>query len=90
MARARADFALGSFGLRRGSGAALAGFFVVFGVWVLANASTGAAANDVATAIETAIDNAVRTAMPWITFSDENISVFISVLFWTGERVTPV
>jgi hypothetical protein len=56
----------------------------------MANASTGAAANDVATTTDTAIDRAVRTAAPWITFNDENISVFISVLFWTGGRVTPV
>jgi hypothetical protein len=68
----------------------LAGFLVDFEVVVLAKASTGAVAKDVASATDTATDSAVRTATPWITLSDENISVFISVLFWTGERVSPV
>jgi hypothetical protein len=42
------------------------------------------AAKDVATAIDTATDIAVRSATPCITFSGENISVFISVLFWAA------
>jgi hypothetical protein len=59
-------------------------------VEVFAKASPGMAAKDVATAIDTATDIAVRSATPCITFSGENISVFISVLFWGGERVPQV
>ncbi|WP_232477974.1 hypothetical protein [Caballeronia calidae] len=68
---------------------ALAGFFAVLvAVAVFARASAGAAAKDVATAMETARDNAERIATPCTTFNDENISVFISVLLG-GWRVPP-
>jgi hypothetical protein len=61
-----------------------------FDVAVFAKASPGAAAKDVATAIDTATDIAVRSATPCIIFSDENISVFISVVFWGGESTASV
>jgi hypothetical protein len=55
---------------------------------VLAKASPGIAAKEVATATDTATDITVRSATPCITFSGENISVFISVLFWKRREST--
>ena len=79
------------FATRAGFSACAVDFFAVLvAVAVFARASAGAAAKDVATAMETAMDNAERTATPCTTFNDENISVFISVLFWGGERVPQV
>jgi hypothetical protein len=69
---------------------ATADFLEDFEVGVLAMACTGAAANDVATATETASDKTARSAALFMTLSDENFWVFISVLFWAGERVSPV
>jgi hypothetical protein len=62
-----------------------AAFLEDFEVGVLAMACAGAAANDVATATDTASDRTARSAAPFITLSDENFWVFISVLFWAGE-----
>ena len=45
---------------------------------VAAKASTGAA-NAAAMTTEAATDRAVLRAAPWITFSDENMSVFMGV-----------
>ncbi|MFM0522873.1 MULTISPECIES: hypothetical protein [Caballeronia] len=77
------------FATRAGFSACAVDFFAVLvAVAVFARASAGAAAKDVATAMETAMDNAERTATPCTTFNDENISVFISVLLG-GWRVPP-
>jgi hypothetical protein len=77
------------FATRAGCSARAADFLTGFdAVVVFARASAGAAAKDVATAMETAIDNAERTATPCTTINDENISVFISVLLG-GWRVPP-
>ncbi|WP_235023345.1 hypothetical protein [Caballeronia glebae] len=77
------------FATRAGFSAFAVDFFsVLLGVAVFARASAGAAAKDVATTMETAMDNAERIATPCTTFNDENISVFISVLLG-GWRVPP-